>query len=202
MPLLAIRINKKVKQVAVIKWVWPDMHGEAQLIYRWPIPFIMPFFYFLMLFLPHAFGMIPFSYLCPSAKHPVSLAHCHNPISMLFTIGPFHSFLPVSPLYQLTKLRLNLSKPWSGSFCSPLSSDLPDLVFSIVPYSAGFVYISVVHYFSHLISVYTLDSHWADVLTKQVPLHSKYLHTLHILHFISFPTFRQSVVLRKQAIKN
>lgn len=41
--LLAIRINKQIKQVAVIKWgVWPDRHIEAQLTYRWPVPFIMP----------------------------------------------------------------------------------------------------------------------------------------------------------------
>lgn len=158
-------------------------------------PFHHALFYFLMFFLLHAFGTSPFSYTCPSAKHPVSLAHCHNSISMLFTIGPFHSFLPVCPLCLLMKLRLNLCKPWSGSFSSPLSSDLLDLVFGIVPCSAGFVYISVVYYFSCLISVYMLGSHWADVLTEQVLVHSKYLHTLHILHFIFFHTSRQSVVL-------
>lgn len=55
---------------------------------------------------------------------------------------PFHSFLPLCPLHQLTELKLNLSKPWCGSFSSPSSSDLTDLVFGTVSCSAGFVYLS------------------------------------------------------------
>lgn len=151
--------------------------------------------YFLMLFLLHAFGMSPFTYLCTSAKHPVSVAHCNNPISMFITIGPFHSFLPVCPLYQLTQLRLSLSEPWSGFFSSPSSSGFPNLVSGIVSCSVWFVHNSVAYYFSCLVSVYMLDRHWADVLSKHVSVHSKYLHTLHILHFISLRACSQSVVL-------
>lgn len=111
------------------------------------------FLYFLMLFHPYAFGMFPFSYLCPPAKHAVSVMHCHNPISMFFAVRPLHSFLLVCPLYHLTKLRLSLSKPWSGAFSShqAVTSQTWSLVLSLA--LQGLCMSSVVYYFACLVPV-------------------------------------------------
>lgn len=74
-------------------------------------PFHHALVYFFMLFLLHAFGMSLFSYLCPSAKHLVSLAHCHNPISMLFIVGPVTTLSFVPPCVPTLPVNKTQAEP-------------------------------------------------------------------------------------------
>lgn len=169
-------------------------------------PFHHALVYFFMLFLLHAFGMSLFPifalllnilWVWHTATVPSACSLLQDPWR------PFHLFLPVCPLYQLTKLRLNLSQPWRGPFSSPWSSDLPDLAFGSLSCSAGFVYLSGSLLFLSCLCLCTGHSlsrcpHKTGAPTFQVPTYPSHPP----FHFLPHVQPICCIELGKQAIKN